>query len=307
MGGLGLALVQVLAGIVGLAVDVKAQPAVLAAGDVRDLEGLVGGAQDHRDAAGRVDDLVEIAEAAELVGVVVQRVGAAVGGLDAQVVVQEAAGDEQIGVVRMLRDLEARLDLAVAAAVQRHLAAVFIVGLGGDIDDAGGAQAVFGGQGAGDQLDAAGQAGADGLAEHAEALGQDDAVEAELQAVVLAADVQLAVRVLRHAGRLQDHLVQLAVIAPRHGLDGLVGQGVGGGADLGLDRGAGPVEASGGDDDLGHGRGLGGRRRGGRAGRSAGRLGVSLARQQQRKRRRTRQNTLERPQHERLLLTRTAV
>ncbi len=52
------------------------------------------------------------------------------------------------------------------------------------------------------------------LAEDADAVGQDDAVQAELQAVVVAADVQLAERVLRGIRHLQHHLVQLDVVAP---------------------------------------------------------------------------------------------
>ena len=64
-----------------------------------------------------------------------------------------------------------------------------------------------------------GQTRIERLAEHRNAFGQDDAVEAVLQAVVLAADVQLAEGILRHAGRLQDHLVEQRVLAARLGLD----------------------------------------------------------------------------------------
>ena len=45
-----------------------------------------------------------------------------------------------------------------------------------------------------------GEARAERLAEHAQSFGQDNAVEAELQAVVLATDVQLAKAVLHHPG-----------------------------------------------------------------------------------------------------------
>ena len=94
------------------------------------------------------------------------------------------------------------------------------------------------GKRAGDQLDVAGEPRAQRLAEHAQALGQDDAVQAELQAVVLAADVQLAERILRHAGRLQDDLVERRVLPRRQGFDLRLGERVGRCADLRLDGGA---------------------------------------------------------------------
>ena len=80
-------------------------------------------------------------------------------------------------------------------------------------------QAIFGGQGAVDQLDAFRQARIEGLAEHRNAFGQDDAVEAVLQAVMLAADMQLAEGILRHAGRLQDHRIELEIVAARLALE----------------------------------------------------------------------------------------
>ena len=64
-----------------------------------------------------------------------------------------------------------------------------------------------------------GEARAQRLAEHAQALGQDDAVQAELQAVVLAADVDLAVGILGDARRLQDDLVERRVLAAGQRLD----------------------------------------------------------------------------------------
>ena len=73
------------------------------------------------------------------------------------------------------------------------------------------------------------------LAEHRNAFRQDDAVDAVLQAVVLAADVQLAEGILRHARRLQDHLIEQRVVAAGLVLDVLGGDRVGRGAELGLD------------------------------------------------------------------------
>ncbi len=45
-----------------------------------------------------------------------------------------------------------------------------------------------------------------GLAEDADAFGKYDAVEPELQGVVLAADMELAERILHHARHLQNEL-----------------------------------------------------------------------------------------------------
>ena len=59
----------------------------------------------------------------------------------------------------------------------------------------------------------------EGLAEHVDAFGKDDPVQPVLQAVVLAADVQLPERVLRDTGRLQNHLIEESVVAARRGLD----------------------------------------------------------------------------------------
>ena len=58
------------------------------------------------------------------------------------------------------------------------------------------------------------QARIEGLAEHRNAFGQDDAVEAVLQAVMLAADMQLAEGILRHARRLQDHRIERGLSPP---------------------------------------------------------------------------------------------
>ena len=80
-----------------------------------------------------------------------------------------------------------------------------------------------------------GQARIQRLAEHRNTLGQDDAVQPVLQAVVLAAHMQLAETVLRHARHLQDHGIELGVVAAGLGLNVLGVDGVGGGAGLGLD------------------------------------------------------------------------
>ena len=53
------------------------------------------------------------------------------------------------------------------------------------------------------------------LAEHRNAFRQDDAVEPVLQAVMLAADMQLAEGILGHARRLQDHRIERRIVAAR--------------------------------------------------------------------------------------------
>ena len=93
------------------------------------------------------------------------------------------------------------------------------------------------------------QPGIQGLAEHRNAFRQDDAVEAVLQAIMLAADVQLAEGILRHARRLQDHRIERGIVAARLVLNVLGGDGVGRGAGLGLDAVARGGQALGGDGD----------------------------------------------------------
>ena len=75
------------------------------------------------------------------------------------------------------------------------------------------------GKRAGDQLDLPARRGLSAWLNTLRALGQDHAVEAELQAVVLAADVQLAEGILRDARRLQDDLVERRVLAGGQRLD----------------------------------------------------------------------------------------
>jgi hypothetical protein len=76
--------------------------------------------------------------------------------------------------------------------------------------------------------------GARVLAEEADAIRQDHPVEAELQSVVIAADMQLPEGILGGVRHLQHHLVQLHVVATGGRLDGLGAEGVGGGPGLGI-------------------------------------------------------------------------
>ena len=73
------------------------------------------------------------------------------------------------------------------------------------------------------------------LAEDVDPLRQLNPVDAELQIGVVAADMDLAERILGNAGRLQQQLVQRLIVALRLGLDRLPAEIVDGGAEAGLD------------------------------------------------------------------------
>jgi hypothetical protein len=75
-------------------------------------------------------------------------------------------------------------------------------------------QAIFRRQRAGDEFDRRGEPRIERLAEHADAFGKRDAVEPVLQRVVLAADMELPVGILRHAGHLQDDLIEQVLSPP---------------------------------------------------------------------------------------------
>ena len=81
----------------------------------------------------------------------------------------------------------------VAAAVEAHAAAVVEgVGAGGDVDQADRAQAEFGRQRAGDERHAADQAGFQNAAEAGHAVGQHNAIDAELHIGVIVAHMDEA-------------------------------------------------------------------------------------------------------------------
>ena len=93
-----------------------------------------------RDAIFLIQDVLEVAEAVILRGVIVDGIRAAVRRLDAEVIAQKIARDEVAEGSGTAAVAEARLDLAVAAAVQRYGAALGLnAALGGDVEDAGGA------------------------------------------------------------------------------------------------------------------------------------------------------------------------
>ena len=106
-------------------------------------------------------------------------------------------------------------------------------------------------QAPGNQLQRRDHARRQGLPEDADAVGQDHAIQAELQAVVIAADVQLAEGILGGIRYLQHDLVELDVVAAGLRLDGLGIKLVGRGAGLGVDPRALLVQMLGCDDDGG--------------------------------------------------------
>ncbi len=117
-----------------------------------------------------------------------------VGRLDAQRIGVVVATDEIVEMPGRTAIVETGLQRVVAAAIHGNMPAIVEhAGLGLDVDDAAGLKAVFGRQRAVDQLDRFRQPGVQRLAEHADAFRQDDAVDAVLQVVVLAADMELAV------------------------------------------------------------------------------------------------------------------
>ena len=141
--------------------------------------------------------------------------------------------------------VEARFDGASAAAVEAHSAGIVErVGTGGDVDEADRAHAELCRQRAGDERHAADQVGIENAAEAGDAVGQHDAVDAELHIGVIVADMEKTARrgILRHAGRLQQHLFDRRVGALRQRLDGVVADRVGRGADGGVEVAAALVE-----------------------------------------------------------------
>ena len=196
-------------------------------------------AGEQADARRAVQDAGDVGEAAELVGRVVHRVEVVGRVLDADVVVQVLAREIIVDRTGPSAVFETRLQGAARPAVHREGAAgVGGAGLGGDIDDAGLAEAVLGGQGAGDQRQRMGEPRFQRLAEHGQALRQLHAVQAVLRVAVLVADMHLAEAVLRDAGRLQQDLLQGRLVALGQGLDGAAVEAVHGGAEAGLDGGA---------------------------------------------------------------------
>ena len=254
---LALVLVEILARVRRYPVDHQPERGLLTV-QVRNLKLADRAAEHDRDAILLVQDVLEVAEAVILRGVIVDGIRAAVRRLDAEVVAQKIARNEVAVGSGATAVAEARLDLAVTAAVQGYGAALGLnAALGGDIENAGGAQSVFRRQRAGHQTDRGDEARIERLPEHGNSLGKDDAVDTVLQAVVLAAHVELSEGVLRHVRRLQHHLVEQGVVGARGRCDGRRIEGIGRRAGLGLDAGAPFIQMLSGNGDRGQYRGIG--------------------------------------------------
>ena len=250
------------------AIDREPQPRRLTR-IVGDLELAARRAEDRAHPRRRVDDSRDIRKAALLVADIVQRVEARGGVLDADGVVEVVASNEIIDLADTPAIFEARLQPAPATAVHRDRAAGFErAGLGLDVDDAGGAEAVLRRQRAGDQRHRVGEASLQRLAEDVDPLRQLHPVDTELQVPVVATDMKLTERILSDAGCLQQQLIGWRVVALRLGLNIGALQLVDGSAEAWLDFAAGQVECPGNDiefqidvrPDRGGGFGYAGRR-----------------------------------------------
>ena len=173
----------------------------------------------------RINEVREVSKEVALVAGVVNRRRPRRGRLDAAIGAQVLPRHEVAEVALRSAVLEARLRRSALPAVKIDVGQVVeraVLGL--DIDDSGRAQAVFRRQRAGQQADRLGEARTQHLAETRDALGELDPVYPVLKIGVVAAHVQLPVRILRDAGRLQYHLVEGRVIALRQILDRLLGE-----------------------------------------------------------------------------------
>ena len=195
-----------------------------------------------------------------LVGVVVDRGVRRRRILDARAAVQELAGREIVDRPGAAAIGECRLQ-EIARARRHGGVGAGIAGAGFqlDVDHAGLAEAVLGGQRAGDQRHLAGILGGQRIGEQRQPFGQLHAVQPVLQVAVVAAHVELAETVLRHARRAHQHLVDRRLLALRHGVDGARREIVARRAEAGLDRAARLVQAGRGHGDAG--QRAGGRRR----------------------------------------------
>ena len=149
---------------------------------------------------------------------------------------EAAAGEEVFGAATRAAIFDARRQHAAAAAVHANRSAgLKRTAARLDVDDAGVAESILSGKCAGDERQAADEAGVEDLAKARNTVRDDDAINPVLQVAVLIAYMQVATggRVERDAWRLQEDLVQRRVRALGSRLDVLVAQAIGIHADLG--------------------------------------------------------------------------
>ena len=166
-------------------------------------------------------------------------------------IVEHFAGNVIVDLASASAPFGARLKRRLLAPVQRERTArVQGPGFGLDVDDSSGAQPELCRQGAGDQRHGIGEPGLQHLAEDVYSLGQDHPVQAKLQIGVIAADMELAERILGDARGLEQQPVERLVVALRLGLDGLSAEIIDAGAEARLDVLGGNIELLGDDVDI---------------------------------------------------------
>src|SRR5208337_385910 len=134
------------------------------------------------------------------------------GVFDAQVVMKEGTGQIVGHVPLRTSELEARLHGVEASPVHICTPSCLKVGLGLYFDHSCRAEAVLGRQGAIQKVDPIDKPGVERLAESADPLGQDNAVNAVLKVSMVTPHMQLAERVIGHAWRLEQYLVEGRVV-----------------------------------------------------------------------------------------------
>ena len=147
--------------------------------------------------------------------------------LQSDVALEEPPSEEILGLTDLAAILEARREGLPRAAIDADRTAVEGIVAGLDVEYARGAQAKLCRQRAGNQRYVADQRGIEKGAEAGNAVGQHDAVDADLHIGVLVADVKVAAGggVLRHAGGLEDYLFDRLIVAARKRLDRVVTDG----------------------------------------------------------------------------------
>jgi len=165
------------------------------------------------------------------------------GVLDAEVIVGKVAFDIPGPLAIGPAILERGLQMVIAATVERGGASIDLRAiLGCDVNDAGGLEPELRRERPINQAHALDKPAVEFHAEPGDPLGKQDAVNPELEVVMLAADVELAERILGDTRGAQDGLVYGGVVALGLDLDLAGGDGVGGGAEAWDDGIAGFVE-----------------------------------------------------------------
>jgi len=228
---LDLILIDLRRGKVG---NAKGGEARKLSGNIRDLKLVGRRAANEAQSRGRIDQRGYIRKAAILTGAIMHGVEERSGIRNPQNVLQEPASEEILRAAGLAAVLDAVIARLSAAAVKTNLAAV-VKARGLDVDNAHRAHSVLGRQRSGDQTQASDKAGVEKLAESAERLWQQDAVDAESQGAfqVLVANMKVALirGILRDAGELQQRLLERGIAARRQRLNVLAGPGGGHRAD----------------------------------------------------------------------------